>query len=121
MPQQISNGGASFLSCCAGVGLVPRPARQPEDRWRHWRTYGAQEGGWLLACVMGLCVRRLAAAPLAVCLALLMTLLHFGQASNARHVAANRPAGQRAGEGAARVCLRHLQECAQRALLHALR
>lgn len=50
LPLQISNGGASFLPCCAGVGLVPRPARQPEDRRRHRRTCGAQKGGWLLSC-----------------------------------------------------------------------
>lgn len=28
----------------AGVGLVPRPARQPEDGRRHRRAHGAQEG-----------------------------------------------------------------------------
>ncbi len=33
------------LAIHAGVGLVPRPARQPEDRRRHRRALGAQEGG----------------------------------------------------------------------------
>lgn len=54
LSSQASPVRPSVRPLCAGVGLVPRPARQPEDRrQRHRRARGPQEGALRRAAYCG--------------------------------------------------------------------